>query len=810
MIDRGLLNYPEQLAVRLSKMERDIKRNSGKSSNCSGGGIPGPKGDPGPAGPPNVLNIGTVVSGATASATITGTTPAQTLNLVLPKGDPGTPGTAATIAVGNTTTLTPGTAATVTNSGTSTAAVFDFGIPKGDKGDTGDPGAAATIAAGNVTTLPAGSSATVTNTGTSSAAVFEFGIPKGDKGDTGNPGAAATVAAGSTTTLPAGSSATVTNSGTSSAAVFDFGIPKGDTGAAGADGADGADGFSPIATVSKAGDTATISITDLNGTTTATITDGTDGAAATIAAGTTTTLAAGSNATVTNSGTSSAAVFDFGIPRGADGNDGAAATIAAGTTTTLSPGASATVTNSGTSSAAVFDFGIPQGTPGSAATIAAGSVTTLSPGSSATVTNSGTSSAAVFDFGIPQGATGATGPANTLSIGTVQSGATAAATITGTSPNQTLNLTLPKGDTGPKGDPGAGCPIGTIIPFAGSPIPDGYLVCDGSAVSRTTYADLFAVIGVIYGSGDGSTTFNLPNLKGRVLTGQDTNDTAFDVIGETGGEKTHQLTWDEMPSHTHGRRTTCGGRGATSPDGSSAGGYKWHDSNNGQTESAGSDQPHNNLQPYLVTNYIIKYRDIAGTLASVSNTYTTSTTDTYSASYINSVINGTNDLLNLIYPVGSVYLSSVNTSPQNIIGGVWSAITPAERHSSFNIGTKGSGTTTNNDVQVTTTGNPVFLTFDADGNPDSGTKWYRLHIYRDGTELCRRTAQSDGSASHNFAATLTYLDTGATAGTHTYRFQIYVGAGNINFEEDGAVERPNCNIVELGYPPGKYAWKRTS
>ena len=134
----------------------------------------------------------------------------------------------------------------------------EFQIRNGHQGSQGDPGTPgapgedgqdATVAVGTTTTLPAGSSATVTNTGTASAAVFNFGIPKGDKGDNGDPGAAATVSVGSTSTLPAGSSASVINSGTSSAAVFDFSIPKGDTGAAGQDGTDGVDGFSPIATV---------------------------------------------------------------------------------------------------------------------------------------------------------------------------------------------------------------------------------------------------------------------------------------------------------------------------------------------------------------------------------------------------------------------------------------------------------------------------------------------------------------------------------------------------------------------------------
>lgn len=110
----------------------------------------------------------------------------------------------------------------------------------GRDGQDGQDGAAATISVGTTSTLPAGSSATVTNSGTSSAAVFNFGIPKGDTGDTGPAGAdghdgadgaAATIAVGTTTTLPAGSSATVTNSGTSSAAVFNFGIPQGNDGA---------------------------------------------------------------------------------------------------------------------------------------------------------------------------------------------------------------------------------------------------------------------------------------------------------------------------------------------------------------------------------------------------------------------------------------------------------------------------------------------------------------------------------------------------------------------------------------------------
>ena len=96
-----------------------------------------------------------------------------------------------------------------------------------------------------------------------------------------------------------------------------------------------------------------------------------------------------------------------------------------------------------------------------------------------------------------------------------------------------------------------GVVIGSVQMFAGLVAPNGYFNCDGSAVSRTTYAGLFNTIGTTYGIGDGSTTFNLPNFKGRVPVGYDATQSEFNSIGETGGSKTHVLTTAEMASHTH-------------------------------------------------------------------------------------------------------------------------------------------------------------------------------------------------------------------------------------------------------------------
>lgn len=90
-------------------------------------------------------------------------------------------------------------------------------------------------------------------------------------------------------------------------------------------------------------------------------------------------------------------------------------------------------------------------------------------------------------------------------------------------------------------------PAGIVMPFAGSTAPQGYLLCDGSAVSRTDYAALFAVIGTTYGAGDGSTTFNVPDISGRVVIGPSQSH----ALGSTGGSETVTLTESELPAHTH-------------------------------------------------------------------------------------------------------------------------------------------------------------------------------------------------------------------------------------------------------------------
>jgi microcystin-dependent protein len=156
---------------------------------------------------------------------------------------------------------------------------------------------------------------------------------------------------------------------------------------------------------------------------------------------------------------------------------------------------------------------------------------------------------------------------------------------------------------------GSVLPAGSIQAFAATTAPIGWLLCDGAAVSRTTYATLFALISTTFGVGDGSTTFNVPNMKGRVIVGRDAAQTEFDALGETGGEKTHLLTAAEsgVPAHTHGFSThdhtlvnkSGGGANAASDKFSATG-------TTSANAAAAAASAHNNLQPYIAVAYIIK------------------------------------------------------------------------------------------------------------------------------------------------------------------------------------------------------------
>jgi microcystin-dependent protein len=143
--------------------------------------------------------------------------------------------------------------------------------------------------------------------------------------------------------------------------------------------------------------------------------------------------------------------------------------------------------------------------------------------------------------------------------------------------------------------------VGEIVDFAGAAAPSGWLLCFGQAVSRTTYAALFGVIGTTYGAGNGTTTFNLPDLRGRVTAGQDdmggtsanrltgaSGGVDGDVLGATGGDETHVLTTAQLASHSHTAVDPGHTHGRTDPGHSHSSNdhnHRWYDFGGGGSQT---------------------------------------------------------------------------------------------------------------------------------------------------------------------------------------------------------------------------------
>lgn len=174
--------------------------------------------------------------------------------------------------------------------------------------------------------------------------------------------------------------------------------------------------------------------------------------------------------------------------------------------------------------------------------------------------------------------------------------------------------------------------VGEVRTWTTNTAPAGWLICDGSALDRTTYSDLYGVIGITYGAGNGSTTFNLPNTLGRNIIGRNVNDGQFAGLNTSGGEKSHTLTISEVPSHTHTitingaqvRSAATSGSGANNVNndsGFNTGGLQW------LTQPTGGSGSHNVLDPYIVMNFII-YTGVGLPTATPTQTPTSTATPT--------------------------------------------------------------------------------------------------------------------------------------------------------------------------------------
>lgn len=145
------------------------------------------------------------------------------------------------------------------------------------------------------------------------------------------------------------------------------------------------------------------------------------------------------------------------------------------------------------------------------------------------------------------------------------------------------------------------CPVGAIQMYASATAPSCWLLCNGAAVSRTTYSNLFSVIGASYGAGDGTNTFNVPDLRQRFALG------STNSLGTTGGVSSVTLSTNQIPAHTHNMRALFSGTDQ-STDGYPCNLQRNNNANQSYpkaVESSGGGQPHTNMPPYLIVNFII-------------------------------------------------------------------------------------------------------------------------------------------------------------------------------------------------------------
>jgi len=164
----------------------------------------------------------------------------------------------------------------------------------------------------------------------------------------------------------------------------------------------------------------------------------------------------------------------------------------------------------------------------------------------------------------------------------------------------------------------SGVPIGMVMPSMRGTVPPGFLICDGREVSRTTYAALFAVIGIAYGTPSGGTTFVLPDLRGRAIVGIDNMGGVVagrivaawgSILAGVGGAQSHTLSSSEMPSHQHtftDRYMSSGSGGAQTGEASPSSAAVTFATTSGVTDATGVGGSHNNVQPTMAAAYVIR------------------------------------------------------------------------------------------------------------------------------------------------------------------------------------------------------------
>lgn len=354
-------------------------------------------------------------------------------------------------------------------------------------------------------------------------------------------------------------------------------------------------------------------------------------------------------------------------------------------------------------------------------------------------------------------------------------------------------------------------PCGSIMPFAGATIPAGWLLCDGAAVSRTTYSSLFAALGGIsspWGLGNGSTTFNLPDLRTRVPVGKNGSGT-FSALGAIGGAETMSLQEAHLAAHTHtfsGTTSNTGSHNHAPPVavtyGGNAGNYRslfatnsafWSggDWNNavtsggahdhtysGTTSSKGSGSAFGLLQPYAVVNYIIKFAAVVAATDTEIAVRMGQAEATVTAQA--NIVAGYNARLTTVEN-NYVSKSGANWAISNAVATTVSSTTPTVIAS----------------LSLTTRGRPVFLNGTGDMNPMGAATWNYIRLYRGETAIGRMIIDESTGNSINVPFSVTFIDN-PPAGTYTYSIRAWRGGStNALYGETGDSQAPQLIAFEL-------------
>ena len=410
-------------------------------------------------------------------------------------------------------------------------------------------------------------------------------------------------------------------------------------------------------------------------------------------------------------------------------------------------------------------------------------------------------------------------------------------------------------------------PVGTVQPFLGLTPPLGYLVCQGQLISKVEYPELYNICKSTFGT-ETDTHFYLPDLRGKTIAGYYSGDDTFNILGLSLGEKTHLLTELEsgIREHTHAMPLAkTAGVGSYSDvalraiqsetdsefrTGRVTGLNTSKDRDYGApyltgTRDANAVHAHNNIQPTMVLNWIVKAAMLIPEYFKVDNTLTsTSSSNALSAAQgkiLNSKIDTLSDKLDWLIPFhdcrdtwtwgtltsnngytpliewmdntgGSIAYAVKDTKVSVQIDGdfyqgegQYRVLDTRDQATSYAfykwpsmISISSSNPTVSKEFTITTKrGNPVLLLVTGDNNPqgDAAKKWFNINFYRNGTLLCHQICESH-EVSHNIPFSMQYLDV-VGKGTYTYKVEFTTGAGQCDLGENGSAQTPNFTVLEI-------------